>query len=179
MFSFHDLHNNSLKCFQKLVELEEFDTRTSIPVAELSRPRRQFKEDERKHNKPQGRKRQKMQETSERTNWFSPFLWAHIEAAAVRAGKPWRPREILREAQLMHPTLFESLTEQVVGRWIDSDAKKRGVSRWKDSVLAHIKKGNSPRGESTQTGALVRFQLVMLSHCSYWFVPTGSLPRTA
>lgn len=151
------LVSENLKIYQKLVELEEFDTRASISVAELSRPRREFKEDRKKHNKPQGRKRQKTQEKSERTNWFSPFLWVHIEAAAVRAGKPWRPSEILRQARLMHPTLFESLTEQVIGRWIDPDAKKRGVSQWKDSVLDHVEAGNSPGGESTRTGALVRF----------------------
>ena len=87
---------------------------------------------------------------------FTPFLWSQIKDAAIRAGKPWSPRAILREAKKINPKNFSWLTEQVVGRWIDPEEKKRGVSCWKESVLNHIKKGNAPGGEATRAGILVR-----------------------
>ncbi|KAJ7749535.1 hypothetical protein DFH07DRAFT_746668, partial [Mycena maculata] len=51
---------------------------------------------------------------------------------------------------------FYKLTEQVVGGWIDKEAKARGVSKWKDSVLRNVEKGkgNAPGGHTTRTGIL-------------------------
>ncbi|KAF7341462.1 hypothetical protein MVEN_01883500 [Mycena venus] len=45
---------------------------------------------------------------------------------------------------------------EVVGRWIDPEAKAGGVSKWKDSILHNVAwaKGNSPGGQSTRTGIL-------------------------
>jgi len=125
-------------------------------VAEASRPQRDYKEDSRKGNKPCGRKRLHPPTKSKYTNWFSPFLWSQIETAAQQAGKPWSPREITRRAKLLNKKAFEKLTEQVVGRWIDPEAKKEGISRWKDSVLAHVEHGNAPGGGNTRVGILVR-----------------------
>ena len=51
-----------------------------------------------------------------------------------------------------------SFRSKVLGRWVDPVAKKHGVSKWKDSVLEQVKKGNSPRGETTQAGIFVRYQ---------------------
>jgi hypothetical protein len=64
----------------------------------------------------------------------------------------------------MDPVSFERLTEQVIGRWIDSEAKSRGGSKWNALVLARVEKGNSPGGESTRTGVLVR----RLQHLMSW-----------
>ena len=124
-------------------------------TAELSRPRRQYKEDRRAKRKSQGRKRDKQQQGAKRVNWQSPFLWSQIEAAVIRAGKPWKPREILREAQKSDCASFGRLTEQVIGRWIDDSARSRGVYKWRDSVLARVAAGNSPGGQWTRTGILV------------------------
>jgi hypothetical protein len=124
-------------------------------VAELSRPRRQFKEDERRGNKPSGRKRQHEKERAERVNWFSPFLWTGIERAAFVAGKPWSPRQIRIEAQRQDPKSYATLTDQVVGRWIDREAEAEGVWKWRDSILRKVEKGNAPGGQSTRAGILV------------------------
>ena len=128
----------------------------STDTAELSRPHRQYQEDRRAKTKPQGRKRKVQQRSAKLVNWHSPFLWSQIETAATRAGKPWRPREILKEAQKMDSMAFARLTEQVIGRWIDSEAKGRGVSQWTASTLTRVATGNSPGGQSTCQGILVR-----------------------
>ena len=138
---------------RRAVELEETDNMPS--VAEDSRPRRQYKEDTQKLRKPAGRKRKHEPKVSSRTNWFSPFLWPQIEIAAKRAGHPWSPSTIAREARKIDPKVFGTLTEQVVGRWIDPVAKAGGTSKWKDSVLVHVAKGNAPGGENTRVGVLV------------------------
>jgi hypothetical protein len=96
-----------------------------------------------------------LQQHAKLVNWYSPFLWSQIEMAATRAGRPWSPRLILKEAQKIDPKSFSRLTEQVIGRWIDSKAKDRGVSQWNPSVMARVAAGNSPGGQSTRPGILV------------------------
>ena len=136
------------------MDLED-DAQTSS-IAEDSRPRRQYKEDARETRKLTGRRRIHDYKTSKHVNWQSPFLWSQIEDAARRAGQPWSPRTITKEAKKANPKAFATLTEQVVGRWIDPEGKRQGISRWKESVLELVKKGNSPGGDSTRTGILVR-----------------------
>jgi len=141
-----------------LLSLEERDTTTSpstLQLAEDSRPHRQFKEDGRAKRGPSGRKRQNIQGNARYVNWLSPFLWNQIETATRRAGKPWSPGAIVKEAKRLNPTAFATLTPQVVGWWIDSDAKKCGKSRWTKTVLDRVKEGNSPGGQTTQIGILV------------------------
>jgi hypothetical protein len=150
--------------------MEQFDeTSTSGTgvVAELSRPCRQYKENCQAKRKTQGRKREKHQHGAKRVNWQTPFLWSQIENAAARAGKPWKPREILREVQKMDPIHFSWLTEQVISRWIDQSAKSQGILRWSDLVMARVKVGNSLHSASTRKGVLVRgaFHLTVLSVC--------------
>jgi hypothetical protein len=134
-------------------------------VPENSQPCRQYKEDTRKLKKPVGRKRKHEQKVAKCTNWFSPFLWRQIEIAAKRAGRPWSPSAIAKEARKIDPKVFASLTEQVVGRWIDPIAKAEGTSKWKDSVLTQVAKGNSPRGENTRVGVLVCGVLLICELC--------------
>jgi hypothetical protein len=122
-------------------------------VAEQSCPQRQYKEDVKANNKPQGCKQKHSKTGACNVNWKSPFLWSQIETAAVKAGKPWKPHDIVIEAKRLDPLAFTQLTEQVVGRWIDRDAKEEGI--WKDSVLAEVENGNAPGGQSTRTGILV------------------------
>lgn len=138
--------------------LRSYDNDNDLPtgsVPESSRPRREYKEDARKDNRPCGRKRKHRKAASKYTNWFNPFLWRQIELAARRAGRPWSPRVIMREAKKIDRKVFARLTEQVVGRWIDQEAKAQGVSKWKDVVLVQVAKGNAPRGENTRVGILV------------------------
>jgi hypothetical protein len=125
--------------------------------AESSRPRRQFKEDQRKKNKPQGRKRTHEISSALLTNWFQPFIFGQIEMAAHNAISEgvWSPRLIVQEAKKLNPQLFLKLTEQVVGRWINREARDGGLNKWKDSVLTRVKRGNAPGGENTRFGVLV------------------------
>jgi hypothetical protein len=81
-----------------------------------------------------------------------------IKTAANNAGKPWSSREIVRQAQKLNQNAFQKLTERVVGRWIDPEAIKQGISRWKDSVMLHVAKGNALRGENSRVGVLVGFE---------------------
>jgi hypothetical protein len=84
------------------------------PVAEQSRPHRQFHEDDKSNNKPQGQKCTNLQKPAIHVNWKLPFLWSQIETAAVLAGKPWKPHDIVMQAKWMDPVAFCCLTEQVV-----------------------------------------------------------------
>jgi len=68
----------------------------------------------------------------------------------------------------MHPISFEQLTKQVIGWWIDSESKNRGVSKWSAVVLARVVKGNSPGGQLTRTGTLVCW----LQHLSFQWLLT-------
>ncbi|KAL0953304.1 hypothetical protein HGRIS_004553 [Hohenbuehelia grisea] len=134
-------------------------------VAELSRPHRQYKEDTCiATKKATGRKRkpENKPKESKLTNWFTPFLFSQIEIAASRAGKPWSPRMIVKEAKALNPKDFARLTEQVVGRWIDPEAKKRGESKWKDKIMEQVStgSGNRPGGGSTRTGILAAYPML-------------------
>ncbi|KAJ6632261.1 hypothetical protein B0H10DRAFT_1639305, partial [Mycena sp. CBHHK59/15] len=130
-------------------------------MAEVSRPRRQFKEDSKKNKKPSGRKQKEKNKKrdSKLINWFHPLLFPQIIVAAARAGKPWKPSAIVREARKLNMGAFWRLTSQVVGTWIDPEAKARGVSKWKASVLSNVErgKGNAPSGHTTRTGILVSY----------------------
>ncbi|KAJ7794834.1 hypothetical protein B0H14DRAFT_3556186 [Mycena olivaceomarginata] len=145
---------------RKRVELADHDE-ISTPDAELpehSRPRRQFKEDNRQDNKPCGRKQkpENKKRNARYTNWFHPLLFSQVQAAASRVSKPWKPRAIMQELHRTNLKDFYRLTEQVVGRWIDSEARARGTSKWKDSVLQSVErgKGNAPGGHTTRCGVL-------------------------
>ncbi|KAF7366573.1 DDE superfamily endonuclease [Mycena sanguinolenta] len=122
-------------------------------LAELTRPRRDFKEDARKNNKPGGRKRKNQKRNAKYVNWQTPMLWSQIEAAARRTLPPWSPRAILSELRKTNSKDFQRLKEQVIGRWIEQEA---GISRWKESVRqkAELGKGNSPGGNITRCGVL-------------------------
>ncbi|KAJ7869051.1 hypothetical protein B0H13DRAFT_2557989 [Mycena leptocephala] len=145
---------------RKRVDLADHDEiSTADPeLPEHSRPRRQFKEDDRKNNKPCGRKpKPKNKKRDARyTNWFHPILFSQVQAAASRVSKPWKPRAILKELHRANLKDFSRLTEQVIGRWIDGDSRDRGTSKWKDSVIQNVArgKGNSPGGHTTRCGVL-------------------------
>jgi len=153
--------------------LNEFDNTSSdnADLAEISRPRRQFKEDEKKKNKPAGRKRMNDQQKAQRMNWHQPFIWSDIEEATRRAGKPWQPRAIMKEAKRINSKTFETLTEQVVGRWIDRDAyDKSGAWKWRDAVLEEVARGNAPGGQSTRSGILVSRLTVNYNPCYVFLI---------
>ncbi|KAJ6525012.1 hypothetical protein B0H19DRAFT_1340110 [Mycena capillaripes] len=124
-------------------------------LAELSRPFRQFKEDGKKDNKPCGRKQKdkNAKRDAKNINWQHPLLWTQIVEATRRAGRPWKPRAILRELLKSNFNDFHRLREQVIGAWI---TKEGGTSRWKDAVLQRAEegKGNAPGGQTTRCGVV-------------------------
>jgi tRNA uridine 5-carbamoylmethylation protein Kti12 len=125
-------------------------------LSELTRPRRQFKEDGRKQKKKTGRKLKKMKRDAKYTNWFHPLLWSQIQAAALRVRKPWKPRAILKELHKANAKDFYKLTEQVIGRWMARDANNKTMSKWKETVLENVaSRGNAPGGQNTRSGVLV------------------------
>lgn len=84
-----------------------------------------------------------------------PAMRTYIEVAAKKAGRPWKESEICRQAKALSSKIFEILTPQVVGRWIDKEARAEGVFKWKDSVLESLPTGAAPGGQSTRAGVLV------------------------
>ncbi|KAF7328312.1 DDE superfamily endonuclease [Mycena sanguinolenta] len=124
---------------RKRVELLEYDNTTGPDprFAEFSRPRRDFKEDAQKKNKPSGRKR-KIRNAMPRTS----------------IGKaPCCGRRSRKQLDGLFPHGALRLTEQVIGRWIEEVA---GISRWKESIRQKVElgRGNSPGGHTTRCGVL-------------------------
>lgn len=145
------LSNANIDIFKQKHELLT-DHSDVLDVAKHSRPRHQIvhsimdKKQSHRHE-PLGRKRQKTSdETRVYVNYFAPLLWCHIEAARKEAGYPWRPSAIAQIARKRNPALFSTLTEQLVGRWIDKDARATGKFKWSAAVEAKIKLGVSSPG---------------------------------
>lgn len=124
-------------------------------MAENSRPRREYREDGLAKSKSCGRKRQKTKQDAVQTNWMQPFLWSQINQAAKRVGRPYCPRDIVKEVQRRNPKDFAQLREQTLGNWICPVAKSAGKFAWRESVLRQVVHGNRPGGESTRVGILV------------------------
>ncbi|EKM82903.1 hypothetical protein AGABI1DRAFT_125369 [Agaricus bisporus var. burnettii JB137-S8] len=137
---------------KELVSLKHSDLLPNLlNVAEKSRPKRRFKEDIRKRKPASGKPSANTYSIAVRTNWKSPVLWAQIEEVVARVPKPWSPREITR-ALRKSSVLFSTLTEQVVGRWVEP-----GKSRWTEAVLGAVAKGYSPGGQNTRVGILAPY----------------------
>lgn len=97
-------------------------------------------------------------------NWAQPALFRQIDNTARSIGGTWSPVEIVRSLKKSNPKDFSRLTPQVVGKWICPIAKKQGVSQWSVKVMARVKRGNQPGGETTRTGVLVsRFKSAFTS----------------
>lgn len=145
----------TLICYSMLIKTKKVSLKHSdlspnlLNVAEKSRPKRRFKEDIRKRKPASGKPSANTYSIAVRTNWKSPVLWAQIEEVVARVPKPWSPREITR-ALRKSSVLFSTLTEQVVGRWVEP-----GKSRWTEAVLGAVAKGYSPGGQNTRVGILV------------------------
>lgn len=124
-----------------------------ITIAEMSRLKRQFKRERQLQNV---KRRAKLLPIAEQTHWKAPWIWPTITEVAQR--HMWSsPHAIVQELRLRNPTVFENLSPQVLGCWIET--RPDGTRGWKDSVLNQVKKGYSPGGESTRVGILV-------SHCT-------------
>jgi hypothetical protein len=123
-------------------------------VAELSRPNRQFKEDERAKNKQCGRKRRNIPCKSKRTNWQAPFLWPPIDAAARKSFPQYSPTEIVHHLHHENYEVYACLHPRTVQRWFRED-RLPGQPLWKDKILKHVEAGNKPPTTIKECGVLV------------------------
>jgi len=123
-------------------------------VAELSRPSRQFKEDERMKNKQCGRKRINIPRKSTRTNWQAPFLWPPIDAAARKSFPQYSPTEIVRYLHHENYEVYARLHPRTVQRWFQVD-RLPGQPVWKDKILKRVQAGNKPPTTIKERGVLV------------------------
>lgn len=90
---------------------------------------------------------QNAKEDAKQVNWTNPLIWPHIQIAVRKAGGlVWSPAAICRAAKRSAPEIFDRLTPQIVGTWIDREAKAKGINKWKDSVLERAEKGAAPGG---------------------------------
>jgi hypothetical protein len=122
-------------------------------VAELTRPKRDIMNKMKKDKKGRGRKR--VHEDIRRTsrNWKHPLVFALIQEAQQKlrhsnSTEQWSPIAIVRQCQATSWLLFEGLTPQVLGRYID----KSGTSpTWSAAVLDEVvKNGYTPGMKSTR-----------------------------
>jgi|SRR5215472_10660085 len=72
-----------------------------------------------------------IQQSHRQTNWYHPFLWTSIDAAAKKAD--WSSHQIVKTLQREQPTLFKNLNRGTVHRWLSKTGKG-----WTDCMLANV-----------------------------------------
>ena len=92
------------------------------------------------------------QERHKRTNWYHPFLWAHIDRAAKV--NDWSPQAMINTLKKEQPKLFSRLHKGTISRWID-----RTKRQWSVATLVNIQNGHSLAG-SGQSGILCHYPQV-------------------
>lgn len=140
--------------------LDVEDVRQEMPIAELSRPYRAFKEKQSLKGKhPQGRKKKNERHIATYHNWHTPFLWSQIASAAKHPSVGWKmsSTEIVNLLKRQDPMTFGGLARTTVESWIDRSGDK---PKWSDRALEMASEGNdhslgSSRGKK---GIFVRDQ---------------------
>jgi hypothetical protein len=61
------------------------------------------------------------QSRSKRTNWYHPFLWPAIDAAACKTH--WSPTDIAKDLKLLNPALYKTINKGTISKWIDGETK--------------------------------------------------------
>jgi len=134
---------------------------SEIPVAEMSRPKRQiqqwlmeYKWQKVTYDLPQisHPSKQTVHKLAVTTNWFQPMVWTIINEAATMVGWQMSPTEIVKCCQGRCQQLFLWLRADVVGKWIDRSGSQ---PCWSAHMLARVAKENFPGGSITRKGVLV------------------------
>jgi hypothetical protein len=73
------------------------------------------------------------QSRSKRTNWYHPFLWTAIDAAARKAH--WSPTETTKALKRLNPTLYRTIGKGTISKWIDSETKREWSAATKKNVV--------------------------------------------
>lgn len=71
----------------------------------------------------------------QRTNWYHPFLWTHINDIAPRVA--WSPTHIARTLQRNMPRLFSNLYKGTVEKWLSKHHRQRWSKRTLKNVENH------------------------------------------
>jgi hypothetical protein len=129
----------------------------SANIAELTRPKRGIMSKVPKDLKGRGRKRKHEAQERGRINWkhllvFSLIREAQVEVRRIDRSEAWSPSAIVKRCQAKSFKIFEGLTSQVVGRWIDQSDPS---PKWSAEILADVQlNGNTPHAMSTRTAIL-------------------------
>jgi hypothetical protein len=94
------------------------------------------------------------QSRHQRTNWYHPFLWTHIDTAARKLA--WSPHAIANHLIRDHPQLFARISKGTIQRWIDKDTK----CDWSVATQKNIERRHALAG-SGQTGILAKYPAVV------------------
>lgn len=89
------------------------------------------------------------EEQHTRTNWYHPFLWAHIDRAARKVC--WSPQSIVNRLVSDNPRLFSKLTKGTIHKWIDRETKRN----WSAKTKENVRRRHALAG-SGQTGILAK-----------------------
>lgn len=126
---------------------------SKLNIATISQPYRQFQKETKERNRKECVPTQAHSHVSAvQTNWFTPFLWQQILWAGQGCQPLMCPCDIVKLLKLKWPSLFGSLTSQVVGSWIDRTTSPR----WSEKILRLAEMGNRPQSHSKRAGILVR-----------------------
>jgi len=73
------------------------------------------------------------------TNWYHPFLWAHIDTAVKKYN--WSAHRMVNALKQEQPILFSHLNKGTVSKWID-----RSQYQWSKATLHNVKQRHAPSG---------------------------------
>ncbi|QRV77889.1 Ulp1 protease family, carboxy-terminal catalytic domain protein [Ceratobasidium sp. AG-Ba] len=126
-------------------------------LAEISRPARAYKDQEKKLRRQKSGNRDKPYNPAPavRVNWANPLLWGPIDTAAQKEGFPWSSTGIVRRVKQFDPVMFASLRPQRISSWRDRNYPNE--LRWKESHLRAVARGNSASTSPPGGSVLVCF----------------------
>ena len=90
----------------------------------------------------------------QRTNWYHPFLWTHIDTAARKLA--WSPHAIANHLIRNHPQLFARISKGTIQRWIDKDSKHD----WSVTTKKNVERRHALAG-SGQSRILAKYPAVV------------------
>ncbi|KDQ60203.1 hypothetical protein JAAARDRAFT_46004 [Jaapia argillacea MUCL 33604] len=100
--------------------------------------------------KQNGKRGGTIQLKHQRTNWYHPYLWLHINKVAPKCH--WSPQLIVTTLKRNHPALYQRLNCGTVHKWMSNE----GPKRWSEKTLENVARQHSLAG-SGQVGVLVRY----------------------
>jgi hypothetical protein len=91
-----------------------------------------------------GKRRGAVAKRAKNMNWFHPFIWRHIAAAARKYN--FSAAAMARSLKIDDPELFLSLHKGTIQRWLRKDTDGKTEKAWKDSIVKNINAGHAVFG---------------------------------